>query len=242
MTDLTRRSTEPELMDDQVASGELSPAEYAHCLADLETVNRLTRTHQPTLAWLEAATMGWAQGAAISVLDVACGHGDLLRAVHGWAMRRKFVPVLSGIDMNPESAVAAAAVTPAEMAIGWVTGDVFAYEPSPVPDFIVSSQFTHHLDDDQVVAFLGWMERHAGRGWFIADLHRHALAYYGFPWLARLMRFHRIVRIDGTISISRSFRRAEWLAYIAAAGVPASVHWRLAFRYCVSRLRSEVPA
>lgn len=242
MTDLTRRSTEPELMDDQVASGVLSRAEYARCLADLEVINRLTRTHQPTLAWLDAATRGWAPGTVVSVLDVACGHGDLLRAVHRWAVGRGFVPVLSGIDLNPESAGAAAAVTPGAMGIAWVTGDVFAYAPVPVPDFIVSSQFTHHLDDDQVVAFLVWMERHSGRGWFIADLHRHALAYYGFPWLARLMRFHRIVRIDGTISIARSFRRAEWLAYIAAAAVPASVHWRLAFRYCVSRLRASVAA
>lgn len=242
MPDLTRRSTEPELMDDQVASGVLSRAEYAQCLADLEVVNRLTRTHQPTLAWLDAATRIWASGTPVSVLDVACGHGDLLRAVHAWAARRGFVPVLSGIDLNPQSAAAAAAVTPAEMRIAWVTGDVFGYEPSPAPDFIVSSQFTHHLDDGQVVAFLGWMERHAGRGWFIADLHRHALAYYVFPWLARLMRFHRIVQIDGTISIARGFRREEWLAYIAAAGVPASVHWRLAFRYCVSRLRTSVAA
>ncbi len=242
MADLTRRSTQPELMDDQVASGQLSQAEYAHCLANLETINRLTRTHQPTLAWLDTATRFWPPGTTLSILDVACGHGDLLRAIHRWALRRGLVPALSGIDMNPESAPTAAAATPPEMAITWVTGDVFAYTPSPDPDFIVSSQFTHHLDDNQVVAFLAWMERHARRGWFIADLHRHAFAYYGFPWLARLMRWHRIVRIDGAISIARSFRRKEWLAHIAAAGVPATVQWHFAFHYCVERLRPEHPA
>ena len=28
--------------------------------------------------------------------------------------------------------------------------------------------------------FIRWMEAHARRGWFIGDLHRHWLPYYGF--------------------------------------------------------------
>ncbi len=234
MADLTRRGTEPELMD----SGLLDQAEYARCLADLEAVNRVTLTHWPTIGWLQAATRGFPSGADVSVLDVACGHGDLLRAIHAWATRRGFNPVLAGIDLNPGSAVAARAATPAGQAITWHTGDVFAYAPDPAPAFIVSSQFTHHLDDDQVVAFLRWLEQHAGRGWFVADLHRNVVPYYGFRLLARLMRWHPIVRIDGTISIARSFRRADWRRLIAAAGVPASVHWHPMYRFCVGRLRS----
>ena len=110
---------------------------------------------------------------------------------------------LEGIDLNPRSAVAAALATPQDMAITWRTGDVFAYRPASPPDFIVSSQFTHHLDDAQVVAFLDWLERTAAWGWFIADLHRHAIPYYGFRLLARLMGWHPIVRYDGTVSIAR---------------------------------------
>ena len=235
MTNLCHRSSAAELMD---ADG-LDAAEYARCLGDLERVNRLTLTHRPTLRWLDAATRDLRPGAALSVLDVACGHGDLLRAIHAWATGRGLCPVLAGIDLNPRSAVAAATATPPGVDIAWRTGDVFDDTPAPRPDFIVSSQFAHHLNDAQVVLFLRWMERHAGRGWFIADLHRHALAYYGFPLLARLMGWHRIVRLDGTVSIARSFRRGEWRRLIAAARVPASVHWRIMFRYCVSRLRDR---
>ena len=72
-------------------------------------------------------------------------------------------------------------------------------------DFIISSQFTHHLTDGQIVMFIRWMEAHARRGWFIGDLHRHWLPYYGFGLLAWLARWHHFVLSDGRISIARGF-------------------------------------
>jgi 2-polyprenyl-3-methyl-5-hydroxy-6-metoxy-1,4-benzoquinol methylase len=235
--DLSRRSTDAELMDEATTS----PADYARCLADLEMVNRVTFTHRPTLRWLDRATAGLRPGAPISILDVASGHGDLLRAIHRWSVARGIAVTLEGIDLNPRSAIAAALATPPEMTITWRTGDIFGYRPATPPDFIVTSQFTHHLDDAQVVTFLGWLERNAAWGWFIADLHRHAIPYYGFRLLARLMGWHSIVRYDGTVSIARSFRRAEWARLSAQAGVKAEVHWHPMFRLCVSHLRqSEV--
>jgi 2-polyprenyl-3-methyl-5-hydroxy-6-metoxy-1,4-benzoquinol methylase len=231
--DLSRRSTAPELMDETTTS----TADYGRCLADLEVVNRITFTHRPTLRWLDQATASLRPGAQISILDVASGHGDLLRAIHRWSMKRDFRVKLEGIDLNPRSAVAAALATPPDVEIAWRTGDVFAYRPVSPPDFVVSSQFTHHLDDVQVVAFLAWLERNATWGWFLADLHRHAIPYYGFRMLARLMGWHPIVRYDGTVSIARGFRRLDWERLTALAGVKAEIHWHPMFRLCVSHLR-----
>ncbi len=229
--DLSRRSTEIELMD----RPETSPADYARALADLARVNRVTLTHRPVLQWLDAATRDLPRGSAMSVLDVASGQGDLLRAIHRWGQSRGLRLSLSGLDLNPASAVEAAAATPAAMGIVWRTGDVF--DDAPSVDFIVSSQFTHHLDDAAVVDFLVWLERHARRGWFVADLHRHIVPYYGFRLLCRAMGWHRIVRIDGTISIASSFRVADWQALLTRAGVTAEIKWRLMFRLCVGRLK-----
>jgi hypothetical protein len=123
------------------------------------------------------------------------------------------------------------------MAITYHTADVFVFQPEKPIDFIVTSQFTHHLADDDIVRLLSWADRTARRGWFIADLHRHALAYYGFPLLARVAGWHKIVRKDGQISIARSFRRAEWEALLGRAGLQAQIAWRLPFRYCVGALK-----
>lgn len=233
MTSLSRRSAEPELMD----RTDTTEPDYARALADLEQVNRLTLTHRPVLRWLQAATREWPPGTPLSVLDVACGHGDLLRAIHRWGTARGLRLALTGIDLNPRSTIQARAATPPGMVIGWRTGDVFTHVPQPAPDFIVTSQFTHHLDDAQILALLAWLERHATRGWYIADLHRHAVPYYGFRLLARVMGWHRIVRIDGTISIARSFRRAEWQALLRQAGLVAELRWHMMFRLCVGRLK-----
>lgn len=231
--DFSVRSRLPELMDE----AGLDAAIYQRCLADLAALNRLTLTHRPVLRWLARATRKLPPNAAFSVLDVAYGQGDLLRAIAAWAQRRGLNAVLSGIDLNPRSAIAARAAIPAGMQIDYLTGDVFEYAPAQKPDFIVSSQFTHHLDDVEIVRLLQWFEKNAGFAWYITDLHRHPFAYYGFPLLATLLRWHRIVRHDGMVSIARGFRRSEWQALLAQARVPANISWHLPFRHGVSRLK-----
>ena len=231
--DLSHRHDIPEMMD----SPETSPDDYAASLRDLASVNRVTRTHAPVIAWLDRATRDWPKGQAVSVLDVASGHGDLLRAIHRWAEKRGLVADLAGIDLNPRSAIEAEAATPDGVQIRWQTGDVFTHTPQPLPDFIVSSQFAHHLTDDEALTFILWLEQNAARGWLIADIHRHFIPYYGFRVLCWIARWHRIVRLDGTISVARSFTPAEWRALLERAGIEAAVKWHALFRLTIGRIK-----
>jgi 2-polyprenyl-3-methyl-5-hydroxy-6-metoxy-1,4-benzoquinol methylase len=228
--DLRRRSDAAERMDTDCVDFE----DYQRCLSDLAKVNLVTLTHRPVLAWLAHETAG---SRSFSLLDVGCGHGDLLRRIHRWALRQGIDARLEGIDRNPWSIRAAQAATPAEAGLIWRSGDVFGFHPEAPFDFIVSSQFTHHLTDEEVVAFLRWQEAHATRGWFVADLRRHWFAYYGFPLLAHLARWHRFVRTDGQISIARSFTPGEWRTLLATAGIAedVAVTRHLPLRLCVAR-------
>jgi SAM-dependent methyltransferase len=221
---LSRRSTQQERMDTDCVDFD----DYRRCLRDLSRVNVATLTHRPMLAWLAAHATG-----EFSVLDIACGHGDALRKIRARYPRAR----LTGIDLNPWATRAAREATDPAAGIAFINGDAFAYVPERKFDFIITSQFTHHLTDEQVVAFLRWLMENAGRGWFISDLHRHAIAYYGFPLLARLMFWHRFVREDGQISIARSFVRAEWEALLRQAGITeqqAAITWHIPFRLCVA--------
>ena len=92
--DLSRRSTLPEEMD----SGSTSAEDYARCLSDLAKLNRVTFTHRPALRWLARATRDLPPGAGVSILDVACGDGDLLRAIHSWAVRRGLKVTLEAVS------------------------------------------------------------------------------------------------------------------------------------------------
>ena len=229
---LAVRSDAAELMDTDCTD----EADYARCLRDLAQVNTATLARRPTLAWLDRAMRRRAPDDAVSVYDVAFGHGDMLRAIARWAKRRGRTVELGGVDMNPAAAATARAASPG-LSLRLQTGDVLATVPDPAPDYIVSSLFTHHLTDAQIVAFLRWMERHATGGWFVNDLHRHALPYHGFRLLARAARWHRFVQHDGPVSIARAFTRAEWQRLLAEAGVPGEIRWVFPFRLCVSRLR-----
>ena len=221
---LSQRSTKPERMDTDCVDF----ADYSRCLRDLSRVNVVTMTHRPMLSWL-----GTHATSDFSVLDVACGHGDALRKIRGRFPNAR----LTGIDLNPWATQAAVAATDPADGIEFINGDAFAYVPARKFDFIITSQFTHHLTDGQVVDFLRWLQANAAQGWFISDLHRHFFPYYGFPLLARLLFWHRFVRDDGQISIARSFIRAEWEALLRQAGITeqqATIAWYIPFRLCVA--------
>lgn len=230
------RSTETELMDTEPVGFE----EFAACLRDLATVNTLTLARPPTLGFLAEATRNMRRGDTLSVLDVGFGHGDMLRTIHRWCLKRGFVPDLSGVDLNPWSAASAEAATPSDMRIDYRTGDVFDDEPARPPQFMVSSLFTHHLGDAQLVDFLRHMERTAAKGWFVNDLHRHAVPFHVFRVMSRLARWHRFVRHDGPVSIARAFSKGDWRRLVAQAGLPAdavSIRWHMPFRITVGRIK-----
>nr|WP_294509150.1 methyltransferase domain-containing protein [uncultured Rhodopila sp.] len=223
---LSQRSTQPEQMDTDCADFD----DYARCLRDLSRVNVVTLTHRAMLGWLAKQAKDRPD---FTLLDIACGHGDALRRI-----RRKFpTATLTGIDLNPWAKRAAEAATDPADGITFITDDAFAYKPGKPFDFIICSQFTHHLTDEQVVEFLVWLRANAGRGWFIGDVQRSVFAYYGFPVLARIMFWHRFIREDGQISVARSFVRADWEAYMHKAGITpeqAEIVWYFPFRLCVA--------
>jgi len=221
----------PELMD-----GVCSYEEFRDCLRSLEQVNRWLLGYRPTLDWLERLPLGPHE--PVHIMDVGSGGGDLLRQIAGWAQRRGVAVRLTGIDLNPHAARAAASSTPQEFGICWVTGDALLYRPEKPIDIVVSSLMAHHLEDAEIVALLRWMEAAAQAGWFINDLERSERNCRAFGWMATVAGWHRFVRHDGPVSFRRAFRKEDWVRLLAAAELPQQAvtmeHWRPG-RLCVGR-------
>lgn len=231
MKSLAVRERRGEQMDDP----SLDPAVYAAVIGDLARLNTLLLTARPTIGFLRRALKGRRR---FKLLDVGFGQGDMLRSIARWARRKGIEAELVGVDLNPRSLPAAAAATPPGLPIEYRTGD-YLDTAGEGWDFVVSSSVTHHMTDEQLLAFLRFMEAETRMGWLINDIHRHWFAYYGFPLLASIMRWHKMVREDGCLSIQRGFRADEWRALIEASGigpeVPRIVR-RLPFRLCVERI------
>jgi SAM-dependent methyltransferase len=221
----------PELMD-----GDCSYEDFRDCLRSLDQINRVLLGYRPTLAWLKRLPHGLAD--PVHILDVGSGGGDLLRRIARWARKRRIPVQLTGIDLNPHAAHAAAEFTPKELGIAWVTGDALAYRPEKPVDIVVSSLTAHHLEDEEIVALLRWMEDTVRLGWFINDLERSEWSCRMFGWLERLAGWHRFVRHDAPVSFRRAFRKEDWVRLLMAAGVPRESvtveHWRPG-RLCVGR-------
>lgn len=227
---LATRAQADELMD----ADDLPADVYAAVVADLARVNVVTMAARPTLRFLARSARGVDR---LRILDVGFGDGDMLRRIARWAAKRRLPVELVGVDLNPRSEAAARAHTPPELPIRWITGD-YADLAGGGWDVILSSLVAHHMTHDQLIAFLRFMETEAKRGWLVNDLHRHGFAHAGFPLLARIARWHPIVRHDGTLSIARSYRPAEWPPLLAEAGIShARVFRAFPFRLCVERLR-----
>ncbi len=212
--DFAHRAELSECMDE--AS---SDAELRACLRDLMQVNRTVLGYRPTLHWIARFTR---RGESpLHIVDVGCGGGDMLRRIQAWAHRKRVAVRLTGVDRNPKIIAAARAFSGASSGIEWIACDADTYQPTSQIDLAISSLFTHHLSDQEIVRFLRWMEQFATRGWFVNDLRRGAMSYYLFMLLAWSMRWHRFVRHDGPVSIRRSFTPSDWARYVSLAGLPA---------------------
>lgn len=227
----------PELMD-----GEVDTATLEGCLRSLASVNWLSSGYRPTLGFVDRLAARHRAG-RLRILDVGSGYGDPLRAVGRRLAARGIAADLVGADLNPDAVRIATAATPAgashpDVSITFVVRDARELAADEPFDAIISSLFTHHLEDAEVVEFVRFMEAHARLGWFVNDLYRSAFAAHGFALATRLTRRHPFVRHDGPVSFARAFRRADWNRLLAAAGVAgASVAIRAPFRLCVERLR-----
>jgi SAM-dependent methyltransferase len=226
---------------DELMDGPCSRDELRACLTDLAKTNRWTFAYRPVLRWLDTYTsMLRARAKPLHILDVACGYGDGLRRIDEWARAQRIAVELTGLNLNPDTIAIAAEASLASSRIHWVCANIFAYEPRQPVDLVVSSLFTHHLAEDDIVRFLQWMERHARLGWFINDLSRSAIPYYFFRAFSKLARLHCFVQHDGPVSIARSFVRDDWQRMCVAAGLGSDDVLIRSFRparLCVARRR-----
>lgn len=236
--DFRFRSQLKERMDDP-CSREVLRAN----LRDIARTNRWTLAYRPLLQWLDSLHPALATSSQpLHILDVGCGYGDSLRRIERWSARNGLAVRLTGLDINPDAALIAAEATPLASRIHWVHSDIFAHLPAQPYDLVVSSLFTHHLQEGDIVRFIQWMERHARIGWFINDLHRARLPYHFFRIFSKAAGLHPHVQYDGPVSIARSFIPDDWRSMCAAAGLggeEVAIRTIRPARLCVARRKTR---
>jgi SAM-dependent methyltransferase len=203
--------------------GPCSYEELRRCLEHLAIVNRFTLAHHHTIRWLERIPQLRRIGREVRLLDIGCGYGDMLRRIERWAADLGVPIQLIGVDINANAIRAARESTPESSRIRWVLGDVCTAPETQDVDLVTSCGVFHHLDEEEIVRLLVWMNSTARIGWYITDLHRKPVPYHVFDLLMRGPWWHRFIRPDGLRSIRRSFLAEDWRRMCAKAGIDLRV-------------------
>src|SRR5947207_1864433 len=128
----------------------LDPAEHEQALRGLGRINALSDS--AGILWRPLLKLARRQHGPLSVLDIACGGGDLVAGL-GRRARRGGVPLrLEGCDMSAVAMAHAERLAAARhVSARFFTWDALA---DPLPgeyDVVTTSLFLHHLDEPEAV-------------------------------------------------------------------------------------------
>ncbi|MDF2939399.1 MAG: SAM-dependent methyltransferase [Gammaproteobacteria bacterium] len=226
-----QRSQQKELMDDYSLSGE----ELALNLRELELTNRLFGSQAALLNSLEKVRQYYPKHKNLSIVDVGCGNGGLLRALSKWAQAKGLMLNLLGIDINPFMIEQAKAQSKAFSDIQYQVMDLFSSEFLKLSfDIISLNSFCHHISDAELIKILAQLRKQARLAIVINDLQRHAISYYSIKFLAKLFRFSKLSQNDGPLSVLRAFHKREIIDILKKSYINRySISWRFAFRWQV---------
>jgi 2-polyprenyl-3-methyl-5-hydroxy-6-metoxy-1,4-benzoquinol methylase len=229
MVDTTYRSNAPEIMDDFTMEGEI----LRDALDKIASINKLLGGNKVTLDGVKTLLKGIDKNRTISILDVGCGNGDMLRTLADHGAKYGYQFSLHGIDANAFTIQHATSLSSAYANISYYCKDIF-HEDLPLVhyDIIVCTLTLHHFKDQEILNLLDFFKERSTLGIVINDLHRSKLAYYLFIALCYAFGLNHMSREDGLVSILRGFKRADLEQYTKQLQFrKATIKWKWAFRY-----------
>ena len=221
------RTDKEELMDDFSIGGDL----LRDTLNKLENINRCLGGNKVTLYGLKNILKNHPKEQEIAIVDIGCGHGDILRDVAKFGRKNGYNMKLLGVDANPTAIEYANELSVEYPEISFKTGDIFSNEfKNRTFDVVLATLFLHHFKEEQLVSFLKNTLKQTKIGIVVNDLHRHKLAYYLFLLLSIFINNKMIIE-DGLTSILRGFKRKDLERISNKIMVKNEISWKWAFRY-----------
>lgn len=185
----------------------------------LNRVNRVTRFDWPFRRWIPRF-LGEAGCVGLDVLDVGAGDGELGRTLTGWARGRGWDWRFTDLDLSAH----ACRMNPNPRAtVGSATALPFADGSF---DVVLATTMTHHLAGEaEVELHFREAARVARRLVLICDMQRSLPFLWGLGLFLYLHGVPREFREDGLLSVRRGWRRSEWEAVAARAGLGTARVW-----------------
>ena len=227
LVDTSHRSSEMEIMDDFTMEGAL----FRDTLDKLEIINRFLGGNSVTINGLKNLLKNQSKNKTITIVDLGCGNGDILRDVAKFGRKNNYSFNLIGIDANLAAIEYAEELSKEYSELSFKTIDILSEDfKKQSYDVVLCTLFLHHFKNEELISFLKTTTNKATIGVVVNDLHRHKLAYYLFKLIGFFIK-NKMVRQDGLTSVLRAFKREDLENIAKEIKVHFSIQWKWAFRY-----------
>lgn len=224
----THRTEADEIMDDFQLQG----PELLDALDKIAFINKVLGGNHLTLQGVQKLLDG-NRFNTISVVDVGCGNGDMLRVLADDGIKKGINLELIGIDANPTTIAYAKELSEKYPNIKYRCEDIFSESFNEMNyDILLCTLTLHHFKNNDIEYLLSLFCKQARLGVVINDLQRSRLAYRLFQLFSLAFKLNAMSREDGLTSILRGFTKNELVTFSKKIKVSKqTIQWKWAFRY-----------
>ena len=169
----------------------------------------------------------------ITIVDLGCGNGDMLRLIAKYGKKSHLKFKLVGIDANIFTIEYARELSQKHPNIQYLCEDIFGNAITNLKyDIVLLTLTLHHFKDNEIFDLLTTCNKNAKIGIVINDLHRSSIAYRLFQGICFIFCLNHISREDGLTSILRGFKKEELVPLSEKLNFKKyKIQWKWAFRY-----------
>ena len=202
-------------------------------LHELDFINQWLGGNAVTLDAIEKIWKGIAKEQSISIVDLGCGSGEMLRLIANKSTHQNRNVFLTGVDANSHIVDYAKNHSRDFTNIKFEALNIFSDQfLSRNFDIAIATLFLHHFSDEELIRFFGALKEKIKVGIIVNDIHRHPLAYYSIKWLTSFFSKSRMVKYDAPLSVLRAFKRNEIKSILEKTGIKNyELRWKWAFRW-----------
>ncbi len=224
-----KRSTQSEIMDELHFGGK----EMRDTLDDINMMNKWFGGNRISIDGLRTFLKDHPKNQEITILDVGCGDGQVLRSCADFGKKKNYSFNCIGIDFNQNILDLAKEKSTSYQNIEFKNVDVFL-EDNLIPncDIAMFTLFLHHFKEEEIEGLLKSALAKTRKGFIINDLHRSKLAFNLFNGVGKVLLKSKTAHHDGLVSIARGFKKVE--LEDLAGRIPnqtSKIKWQWAFRY-----------